>query len=65
MPTIAIDFDESQFSMLTEWARDRRLTVVELVREKVDESLKRHATFQATASDVLKKNEELYSRLAR
>jgi len=65
MPTVSVALDEVQFSVLSEYARSRHVTVDELVRENIDEFLKRQAAFQSAAEQVLKKNEELYQRLAQ
>ncbi len=65
MPTVSVALDDAQFSMLSVYARNRQVTVDELVRENIDEFLKRQSEFQAVAEQVLKKNEELYQRLAQ
>ena len=65
MPMVSFELDEAQFVVLSEYARNRHVTVDELIRENIDEFLNRQTAFRAAAKQVLKKNEELYLRLSR
>ena len=65
MPTVSVALDDAQFSVLSEYARNRRVSVDELVRENIDQFLNRQSAFQSAAQQVLKKDEELYRRLAQ
>lgn len=65
MPTVSVDLEDAQFLALSEQARVRGVSVDELVRENIDEFLQRQTAFQNAAQKVLKKNVELYQRLAQ
>ena len=65
MPTVSVALDDARFSVLSQHARNRHVTVDELVRENIDEFLKRQSAFQTIAQQVVKKNEELYQRLGQ
>jgi predicted transcriptional regulator len=65
MPMVSINLDDAKFSALNECAKSRGVAVDALINENIDEFLNRQTAFRAAAKQVLKKNEELYVRLAR
>jgi hypothetical protein len=62
MPTVQID--EELVAKLEQLAREKGVSLDELVRIAVEEKLARDEEFEAAASHVLAKNADLYERLA-
>jgi len=66
MGTITIMLPDERLSRLADRAADLGITVEELVRLSVDELLaKTDEAFEQAVSRVLKKNKDLYERLAQ
>lgn len=64
MTTIEITLPDEIASKLQQSAKDRGVSVQDLLQSSVIEKLSRDAEFEAAASSVLSKNAELYERLA-
>jgi len=64
MSNITISLPEDRMSKLREMASGLGTTPEELVRASVEDLLGRPKEFQEAVDYVLKKNEELYRRLA-
>jgi len=65
MSTITIALSEEQLERLRELARDNQSSPEELLRVRVEEWLERpEDEFRRAAAHVLRKNAELYRRLA-
>ena len=64
MSNITISLPEDRMSKLKEMASGLGTTAEELVRASVEDLLGRPEEFQEAVDYVLKKNEELYRRLA-
>ncbi len=64
MSNLTISLPEDRMSKLKEMATGLGTTPEELVRASVEELLGRPEEFEKAANYVLKKNEELYRRLA-
>lgn len=64
MGNITISLPEDRMSQLKEMASGLGTTPEELVRASVEDLLGRPKDFQGALDYVLKKNEELYRRLA-
>lgn len=65
MSTLTFQVPDEQAERLNAAARDKGLEVEELLRQLADDFLARNEAFEAAAGYVLKKNAELYRRLAR
>lgn len=65
MSTLTFQVPDEQAERLTAAARDKGVAVEELLRQLADNFLARNESFEAAAGYVLKKNAELYRRLAR
>ena len=64
MSTIAIEFSSEQIQRLNTVAARRSVTVEELVRQLADEGTTRDEAVESASQYVLKKNADLYRRLA-
>jgi hypothetical protein len=64
MKTLEIHVPEEVASRLEHAAREKGVSLDELVRISVEEKLARDAEFAAAAEYVLAKNTELYKRLS-
>lgn len=64
MNNITISLPEDSMSRLKEMAANVDMTPEEFIRASVEDLLGRPEEFQETVGYVLKKNEELYRRLA-
>ena len=64
MRTLTIDVSEETAARIEELARQRAISVAELVRGSVEEAIERDAEFEAATARVLAKNAELYERLS-
>ncbi len=63
--TLIVDLDEQQTRRLEETARLLNVTIAELARAAINDLLTRQdGDFECAAERVLKKNSELYRRLA-
>jgi hypothetical protein len=62
--TLKVHVPDDVASELERAARERGVTVDELVRSSVEEKLTRDAEFKDAARKVLAKNAELYKRLS-
>ena len=63
--TLTVDLDEQQLRRLEETARRLNVTIAELARAAINDLLTRQdGDFERAAERVLKKNSELYRRLA-
>lgn len=65
MSTLTFQIEEEKAASLAEAARERGLRVEELLKQIADDFLSRKEGFEAAAQYVLKKNAELYKRLAQ
>ncbi|MBX9581642.1 MAG: ribbon-helix-helix protein, CopG family [Gemmataceae bacterium] len=65
MSTLTFQVPDEQAERLTAAAREKGVAVEELLRQLADDFLTRKQSFEAAAGYVLKKNAELYRRLAR
>jgi hypothetical protein len=65
MGTFTLLLPDEQAAKLTEAARGEGVEVAELLRRITDEYLELRAAFSAAAGYVLRKNAELYRRLAK
>jgi len=63
--TITIELDDQVYEQLTKSAQDQGHTVEEYLQHLASDSLQREVAFDSTMQYVLKKNEELYRRLAK
>lgn len=63
--TITIELDNTVYEKLTQSAQNLGHTVEEHLQQLAADSIQRDAAFQSTMQYVLKKNEELYRRLAK
>lgn len=63
--TLTIDLTPEQSAKLADIARERGVSAQEFARKVVEESLGKEEAFRAAAAYVLRKNAELYQRLAR
>lgn len=64
MSTLTFQVPEEQAARLADAARERGVGVEELLRQIAAEFLGRSTAFDAAANYVLRKNAELYQRLA-
>lgn len=64
MSNLTISLPDGRMSKLKEMAADLGTTAEELVRASVEDLLGRPEEFRKAADYVLKKNEELYRKLA-
>jgi len=64
MSNLTISLPDDRMSKLKEMAADLGTTAEELVRASVEDLLGRPEEFRKAADYVLKKNEELYRKLA-
>ncbi len=64
MSNLTISLPDDKMSKLKEMAADLGTTAEELVRASVEDLLGRPEEFRKAADYVLKKNEELYRKLA-
>ena len=64
MRTVKVDLPDETAERIELAARQRGVSVEELVRASVEEKLERDAAFEAAAERVLSKNAELYERLS-
>ena len=65
MANLTIHLDDEQIQTFQQIARQLGLSVEDLVQLSVGEYVSRNAKFERVAEAVLKKNEELYRRLAQ
>jgi len=65
MPTLTIAIKEDQLQRLQQTASYLGVAVEEVVDRSIEEYLARHQCFQEAADYVLRKNAELYRRLAQ
>lgn len=65
MSTLTFQVPEEQAARLSEVARGMGVEVEELLRRITDDFLARSESFESAAQYVLRKNAELYRRLAR
>lgn len=63
--TLTIDLGKERYEQLAELARQHGLSAEEFARREIDMMLDRQAAFDRAAEYVLKKNAELYRRLAQ
>lgn len=65
MTTITLELPDEQAHQLTETARQFNMTVEELVTKSVEDRLSERKKYVSQAiTRIIKKNEELYRRLA-
>lgn len=64
MTTIEIMLPDDVASRIAQAARERGLSVDELLRNSILEKLDRDAEFESASARVLSKNAELYERLS-
>ena len=64
MKTLEVTFADDLIVQLEEVARERGISLEELVRVSTIEKLERDAQFEAAADYVVTKNEKLYERLS-
>jgi len=64
MKTLELLVPEDVASRIARAASDRGVSIEELVRTSVEEKLARDAEFERATGAILKKNAELYKRLA-
>ncbi len=64
MKTLEVTFADDLVAQLEEVARERGISLEELVRVSTIEKLERDAQFEAAADYVVTKNEKLYERLS-
>ena len=64
MKTLELELPDEVASKIEDAARQRGVSVEELVQTSIEEKLLRDSRFDAAASFVLEKNAELYRRLA-
>ncbi len=64
MKTLEVTFADDLIAQLEEVARERGVSLEELVRVSTIEKLERDAQFEAAADYVVTKNEKLYERLS-
>lgn len=65
MPAVTIHVDELNLVALQETAQDRQISVEAVIEEIVQDSVARKRTIREAADYALKKNAELYRRLAK
>jgi hypothetical protein len=65
MSTLTLQLPDDQAARLAEVAKGEGLEVAELLRRIADEYLERRSAVDAAAGYVLRKNAELYRRLAK
>ncbi len=65
MSTFTLQLPDEQAAKLSEVAQNEGVEVAELLRRIADEYLERRAAFDTAAGYVLRKNKELYRRLAK
>jgi hypothetical protein len=65
MANLTIKLEEDQIQQFQEAAQHMGFTVEELVRLSVGEYLSRSSRFEKVVDAVLKKNDDLYRRLAQ
>jgi antitoxin FitA len=63
--TITIDLANDKFDQLVELAKQSGLSVEEFAQREINLIIERQAAFDLAANYVLKKNAELYRRLAK
>lgn len=64
MKTLEVSFADDLIAQLEEVARERGISLEELVRVSTIEKLERDAQFEAAADYVVTKNGKLYERLS-
>ena len=64
MRVLQVDVSDETAARIEKAARDRGLTMEQLVRESVEEKLARETEFENAAKRVLEKNADLYERLS-
>lgn len=64
MKTLEVTFADDLIAQLEGVARERGISLEELVRVSTIEKLERDAQFEAAADYVVTKNEKLYERLS-
>jgi predicted transcriptional regulator len=64
MKTLEIPLSDEIAAQIEQVARERGVSVEDLVRSGIVEKLEREAQFDSTAEQVLSRNAELYKRLA-
>jgi antitoxin FitA len=65
MSTVIFQIEDKKAEMLNEAARERGISVEELLQQIAEDFLSRKQGFEAAAKYVLRKNAELYQRLAK
>lgn len=65
MPAVTVNIDEENLASLQEAATGRRLSIEAFIEEMIREAAIRRRTIREAADYVLKKNDELYRRLAK
>ncbi len=65
MSTLTIAVDDAKLQQLQETAQRLGVPVEDLVAQSIDEYLTRRQRFEEAADYLLKKNAELYRRLAQ
>ncbi|MCU1348470.1 MAG: hypothetical protein JWO56_1500 [Acidobacteria bacterium] len=64
MKTLEIHVPDEIASKIERAARERGISVEQLLQASVEEKIQRDAQFEAVAARVLEKNAELYRRLS-
>lgn len=65
MTDLTVKLEEEQLEQFQQIAQRMGMKVDELVRLSVGEYVARHRAFESVAQEVLRKNDELYRRLAQ